>query len=212
MDFGCDSCGKCVSACPSKRLERGFSKPIWIILLALLIPVFSQSDAYAHHNKGLPHYGYFENYPQTPTEEYVIIQDHWEMGATIFNFQGYNLRESSDTPNDVKIYLYMYDLDKDTNYVGKARFEIRERGGEVIADFTRDGVDEESVYSTREQLPHSGDYEIIAYPDVDGEKIILPFHIELQDGLNYSLIFGVSIPLLLLFGLAWKGRKRRRKT
>jgi ferredoxin/isoprenylcysteine carboxyl methyltransferase (ICMT) family protein YpbQ len=127
-----------------------------LILFTLLLPMLGQ----AHHNKGLPHYGYFENYPQVPTEEYVVIDGRWELGATIFNFQGLD-RLNSDTPNDAKIYIYAYDLKDDAPYSGPIDFEIR-LDGELITEFTRDKPDQENVYRTRETLPSSGTYDLIA--------------------------------------------------
>jgi ferredoxin-type protein NapH len=125
----CDNCGACVRACPEKKLSRRFSLPVIMGLALLLLP----SMAWAHHNKGLPHYGYYENYPQVP-----------EIGATVFNFQGLD-RTLADTPNDIKIFVYVYDLELDTNYTGKIDFDITHEG-EVISTFTRESIDEELIY------------------------------------------------------------------
>ena len=203
---GCDNCGLCVVGCPSQRLERRLRLPViagalWLALGATLTP----RVALAHHNKGLPHYGYFENYPQVPTEEYVTIQGHWEMGATLFNFQGMD-RRNSDTPNDVKIYSYIYDLDRGANYKGATDFSI-EYDGEIISHFDRVAVDTEAVYSTRETLPRSGDYMLIAH--FDGHTVKLPFHVELaSDGVSWGVVAGILVPVLLVFLLALHGRRR----
>ena len=183
-----------------------------VVLLAFgAFAAFSPTEAFAHHNKGLPHYGYFENYPQTPTEQFIIVDGDWEIGATLFNFQGYNLRETSDTPNDIKFYLYIYDLKRDQNYVSEVDFYVKDSDGKVVAEFLRSKVDEEAVYSTRERLPHSGDYEIVAILADANVTLSLPIHIELNDGWDWTLILGVTFPIALLFGLAWVGKRRRRK-
>ncbi len=198
----CDNCGRCASVCPQDRLVRRLPVIAAVSLAILIAP----GVASAHHNKGLPHYGYYQNYPQVPTEEYVAIQDQWEIGATIFNFQGYDGRRSSDTPNDVKIYLYLFDLDAERSYTGPIDIEIR-MDGEVVARFERSEPDEESVYSTRETLPRTGDYELVAI--VDGEEIVLDFYADLNDGVSWWIVGGIALPVLLLFGLAVFGRKRR---
>lgn len=212
-EMDCDSCGRCVSACPMQRLQRRFAKPLTMLLAVLFAAaVMAPTDAFAHHNKGLPHYGYYENYPQVPTEEYVIIDGRYEMGAVIFNFQGYDLRETSDTPDDVKIYLYVFDLEANQNYVDDVDFVILDSDGEKVAEYLRAEVDEEAVYSTREKLPESGDYQIVAQLDTNPPtELVLPFHVDLRDGVNYWLLLGIGFPVLLLFGLAWTGRSRRRK-
>lgn len=199
----CDNCGTCVTACPQRRLVRRL-----VVLPAVLLAFAIPGTASAHHNKGLPHYGYFDNYPQVPTEEYIAIDGRWEIGATFFNFQGYD-RRNADTPNDVKIFLYLYDLEADAAYRGALDVDIR-YDGRVVAHFDRLEVDEEAVYSTRETLPASGDYELVAL--VDGREVVLPFHVELaSDQVDWWLIGGIGGPVLLLFLLALHGRRRRRR-
>ncbi len=200
----CDSCGRCAAVCPTDRLVRRLP----VIGALLLAVVAAPSVASAHHNKGLPHYGYFANYPQVPTEEYVAIDGRWEIGATIFNFQGYDGRRTSSTPNDVKIYLYLYDVEADASYSGPVDIVIR-RDGEIVARYDRTEPDEESVYSTRETLPESGDYELVAL--VDGREVVLDFHVDLDDGPSMVLVLAIVVPVLLVFGLALFGRKRRRR-
>lgn len=200
----CDACGRCASVCPSDRLVRRLPV-IGALALALVV---APSVAAAHHNKGLPHYGYYENYPQVPTDEYFAIDGRWEIGATIFNFQGYDGRRTSDTPNDVKIYLYLYDLQSGRSYSGPVDIEIR-RDGEVVARFDRAEPDEESVFSTRETLPTSGAYELVAL--VDGEEVELEFYVDLDDGVSWWVVVAIALPVLIVFGLALFGRRRRLK-
>ncbi|MCG8556370.1 MAG: 4Fe-4S binding protein [Proteobacteria bacterium] len=202
----CNNCGQCVVACPSERLVRRGRLPVLAAGLPLVLAL--SSPASAHHNKGLPHYGYFENYPQVPTEEYVTLDGNWEIGATIFNFQGYD-RRGSNTPNDVKIYLYLYDLKRDQGHTGPVDFEIHYEG-QRISRFERVQVDEEAVYSTRETLPRSGDYDIVAF--VGSERVVLPFHVEIHsDAVSPWTVAGVTLPVLTVFCLAWVGRARRRR-
>ena len=204
---GCDNCGACTVTCPTQRLERRFRLPV-LGALALLSVSAGAAPAQAHHNKGLPHYGYFENYPQVPTEEYIAIDGRWEIGATLFNFQGLD-RRTADTPNDVKIYCYLYDLKLDQNFRGAADFTI-EYGGDVISRFDRLEVDEEAVYSTRETLPHSGDYVLVAHFDAHVAR--LPFHVELaNDGVSWWVLAGIATPVLGVFLLALYGRRKRRR-
>jgi len=202
----CDNCGTCVRVCPQRKLTRKLALPIVMGLLCLLAP----ATAFAHHNKGLPHYGYFENYPQVPTEENVVIKGHWEMGTVAFNFQGYD-RRSADTPNDVKFFTYLYDLEADRNYVGAVDFEIR-LGDRVVSRFARESVDEETIYSTRETLPESGDYLLVAIPrDVPQRvEIALPFHVSLGEAkVSWGLVGAIGLPVLALFVLALLGRTRK---
>ena len=208
----CDRCGRCAAACPSRKLSRGLVQIRTALGTALLSACLGASivanPAKAHHNKGLPHYGYYDNYPQIPVEEYIVIDGPWEMGAVIFNFQGLD-RTNADTPNDVKIYLYLYDDRSGSAYAGPLAVEIR-REGEVVSTFERVQVDEEAVYSTRETLPRSGEYELLAR--IGEEEISLIFHVDLaSDRLPVEWIAGLSGSTALLAGLAVFGQRRRRR-
>jgi len=179
--------------------------------MSLLLPILLASGlSLAHHNKGLPHYGYFENYPQVPTDDYIKIVDKWELGGVVFNFQGLE-RATSDTPNDVKFFVYAYDLDADSTLRMPIDFTIL-KDGEVVTRFQRLKPDQEGVYITRETLPSSGDYELV-YDFVYEDKpvqLVLPFHVDLAiDQVNWGLIGGVGGVVALVFGLALSGRRRR---
>mgnify|MGYP002629608665 CR=1 FL=1 len=203
----CDNCGQCVPACPDRKLVRRLGVPSALTLTLLALGLSAPGAAEAHHNKGLPHYGYFDNYPQVPTEEHVVVDGDWEIGATIFNFQGLD-RRSADTPNDVKVYAYLYDLAHDRAYEGPVTFEIL-LDDVVVTRFARTAADEEMIYVTRETLPESGDYTLRArVPGVD-RPLDLNFAIELSDELSWGLIFAMGVPVLLVFVLAVLGRTRR---
>ena len=165
------------------------------------------ATALAHHNKGLPHYGYFENYPQVPTEEYVRIDGRWEVGATLFNFQGLDARASSDTPNDVKFFAYIYDLENDEGYEGPVRMDIVYEG-DVVSSFERLEPDGEGVYISRETLPESGEYELVfTFPD---GQATLPFAVDLaSDDVSWKLVGGLVGGSAVLFVLSIVGRRRR---
>lgn len=205
-ESGCDSCGRCTVACPSAKIARRFGTPLAALLAVFFIPLAAQ----AHHNKGLPHYGYYDNYPQVPTEEYVVVDGRYEMGAVVFNFQGYTARETSDTPTDVKLYLYIFDLETKKNYIQDVDFEIR-KDGKVIAEYLRTKVDEEAVYATRERLPESGTYEIVAKLDTNPpHEIKLPFYVSFDDGPNWLVIGGALLVILVIAGIGFKGRRPRK--
>lgn len=216
-DPSCDACGRCTPVCPDGRLQhvvqlprRKRKAPPIAATLGLALAVALPTAASAHHNKGLPHYGYFENYPQVPTEEFIRYDGRWEFGATLFNFQGLK-RETSDTPNDVRIFAYVYDLEKDEAYEGALEMAV-ELDGAVVETFGRLRPDEETVYRTRVTLPESAIYYVTFTFTVDGEpvKLSLPVRVDLAaDRVNWVLVGGMLGALALLFGLALAGRKKR---
>ena len=43
------------------------------VLLCVCVPVL-----FAHHFKGMPHFNYFENYPQIPQEDFIVQSGDYE--------------------------------------------------------------------------------------------------------------------------------------
>lgn len=204
----CDNCGRCVPTCPTGALGRRIRLPVVAATLALLFVGLGSAPARAHHNKGLPHYGYYENYPQVPTEEIIVIDGRWEMGATIFNFQGYDRKESG-TPNDVKFFMYLYDLETNAPYVGPVEFDVV-LDGELVSTFRREAPDTEVVYASRETLPETGDYQLVAHIPGADRNPTLEFFIDLdEDAVSWWLVGGLLGGLGLLFALALLGRSRK---
>jgi len=219
---GCDSCGRCTPVCPERKLSHAFVVPlvsapakrrlpvVGALALAVFATVATPAPALAHHNKGLPHYGYFENYPQVPTEEYVLIRGRWEAGATLFNFQGMK-RRSSTTPNDVRIFAYLYDLTDDVGFEGAASLDVL-KDGELVDSFERLEPDEETVYRLRVTLPESGNYTLRFRFDINGapQQVDLPFRADLAvDDVNWALVGILGAIGFGVFALAAAGRKKR---
>lgn len=69
----------------------------WSIRLAVAW-LLAAGVAAAHHLKGLPHYNYFENYPQVPEEEFVGEVSDYEVSLVVYDFQGIN-RDNVDSPD-----------------------------------------------------------------------------------------------------------------
>jgi hypothetical protein len=180
------------------------------LLLALVAWALLAGSALAHHNKGLPHYGYFENYPQVPTDDYILVDGKWEVGGVLFNFQGLE-RSTSDTPNDVKFFVYAYDLKADKTWRGPVTFEVMHED-EVVARWERVQPDQEGVFISRETLPSSGEYELVFRLEEDGKpvELRLPFYVDLAaDRVDWRVIGGLAGAVLLALLLAAAGRRKR---
>jgi ferredoxin-type protein NapH len=204
----CDTCGRCVAVCPQKKLSHAGRLP-WAAMLAaavLLLP----ASAMAHHNKGLPHYGYFENYPQVPTQEFIDEDERWEVGAVLFNFQGLE-RRTSDTPTDVRIFAYIYDLQENHGYKGPLTLHLHHNDQRIVS-FERVAADPEGVYTVRYTMPETDWYELVFEIPVEDDVAIIPLdiHVDLSSGdLSWWLLGGAGALLLLTFGLANTGRRAK---
>lgn len=206
----CDTCGRCVVACPQKKLSHTFTVPwkaagmLFCFALAAAAPT-----AMAHHNKGLPHYGYFENYPQVPTNEFIDEVGRWEIGTVLFNFQGLQ-RRTSNTPDDVRFFAYVYDLKEDRGYKGPITLHL-ELDGERIATHSREASDEEGVYVIRQTVPSTAEYDLIYEFEVDGvvQSVPLEVYVDLDaDSVPWAMIGMAGGALGLLFLISLAGRKK----
>jgi hypothetical protein len=139
-----------------------------------------------------------------------VVDGRWELSATIFNFQGLD-RENSDTPNDVKIHLAIYDREQHRAYMGPIVVRLV-HDGSVVASFERESVDEEATYTTRETLPESGRYELVV--QLDSDSASLPFEIEIAgDGPNaiWISVFVLALAAVTVIGFLGRPRTRSRR-
>ena len=179
----------------------------WLLVFLVCAPAVSE----AHHNKGLPHYGYFENYPQVPTQEFIDEVGRWEVGVVLFNFQGMD-RRTSDTPSDVRFFAYAYDIDGGRGYKGPLSLRV-EHDGEAVASFDRLEPDSEGVYVGRQAMPVSGTYTLWfdLEPESGSVSVPLEFEVDLDvDRIDWAVLGGAATLLGGLFLLALSGRKLRR--
>jgi ferredoxin-type protein NapH len=93
----CDHCSICVDQCPVDTLTfiAGPDREVLpqetknraaleaakaaVAVFIVLSCLGMGTEAFAHHIRGLPHYGYSDNYPQTPTYEELRAVDDWEI-------------------------------------------------------------------------------------------------------------------------------------
>ena len=126
--------------------------------LCLALILFAASPALAHHFKGLPHFNYFENYPQVPQEEYLWQEKDYEYSLVLYDFQGIQ-KQDAEQPENVRLYLVIYSLIDRGVYNGPLTVEIRDRG-EVMYERYFPESQEESIYAFEELLPETGKYSL----------------------------------------------------
>jgi len=173
-----------------------------LFLLFLVIGSLSE----AHHFKGLPHYGYFENYPQIPQEEFLGQGGKYEVSLVLYDFQGINLN-MAEHPEDVRMYLVVYDLLKNSAYQGELRMDILD-GEEVIYTKIQEKSQEESIYSIHRSLSDDGDYSLLlSLSDPSRTQIRVPFLLSSQ-----KVHWGKWIVLFMavFLGVAGYGARKKR--
>jgi hypothetical protein len=154
-------------------------KPLLKIVLttvafAALIPL-----AHAHHFKGLPHFSYFENYPQVPTEEFIGQNGAYEFSLVLYDFQGIK-REEAEQPDDARFYMIVFNLRENRTYNGPLTMEIMDRGTSVYSE-RKESSHEESLYSMQKVLPESGKYALrVTLHDEKDLATDIPFYLSAQ--------------------------------
>ncbi len=208
----CVNCAVCVSSCPADLLHllpacpqhAGLSEvspvlkrtAVFILVLAGMLLTYSLVSA--HHMRGQPHYGYTENYPQTPTKETRAHIGRFDVTVVSYFFEGLR-RERSDTPDDVQFYISLANSKTHQSYTGPLAIELW-REDRRIAAFDHAQPFEEAVYRFRQAVPGPGRYELrLAAGKVRGRV-----HVEVE-GKPVSktpyVIGGLAVLLAALFVL-----------
>jgi hypothetical protein len=165
---------------PVDRREEKESGDSMIRFALLLVALFGLPDfAQAHHFKGLPHYNYFDNYPQVPEEEFIGQAGDYEVSLVVYDFQGIN-RDKVETPDNVRLFLVVFNLNDNSVYGGPLTIEVLDRG-EVVASERQDAAELENLYSLYHELPKSGKYALrLTLHDEDDLVCTIPFRLSSQ--------------------------------
>jgi hypothetical protein len=173
-----------------------------LLTLVLLLP----GIASAHHFKGLPHYNYFENYPQTPEEEFIGEVGDYEVSLVIYDFQGIN-RDQLDDPDMVRMFLMIFNLRDNGVYGGPLTIEILDRDRVVLSE-RYESSELENLYSMHNDLPNTGKYSMrLTLHAEDNLQCIIPFQLSSQK-INWAWWVVGGFGLLIIIG-AIGARKAR---
>ena len=151
-------------------------KRIHITLFTLILSVLT---LHAHHFKGLPHYNYFENYPQTPEEEFLGQSGNYEFSLVVYDFQGIN-KEDAESPDNVRLFLVAFDLRNGKLYNGPMTLELRD-GDKVMHREKLKSAELENLYSMHHKLAETGDYSLhLTLHDAGDLECAIPFKLSSQ--------------------------------
>ena len=197
----CSMCGACLVICPTECLTIGRRRvdgastantdrdvairdvatrdvAIRQVAVALVVVLAMSGLAHAHHFKGLPHFNYFENYPQIPQDEFVGQEGKYEFSLVLYDFQGLQ-QQDMEQPDDVRLFVIAFNLLGNTVYSGAARLEVLDGDVPVVVE-TVDGPREENVYKIRGSLSGSGRYSLRMTLIDDEVTVVIPFELSSQ--------------------------------
>ncbi len=209
----CMTCNACVDRCPTQVLEIGMrprrragGAPVAAALAALLALAVLPSDTQAHHIKGLPHYGYTENYPQVPTLEVQAAAPPYQVTLVAYTMDGID-RSKSGIPDDAMLYVSITDTRTGKAHRGAVEVALRPAGGGAPIVRAFDEPLEESVYRMRASLPASA-YDIeIRIGGAGGT--VATMRLELGGSTNPWLLASLAVAALALTAFAVPLVRRR---
>lgn len=178
-------------------------------LCLIIFTIVSTEDAFSHHYKGLPHYGYFDNYPQVPYLEFIKETPDYEVFVTVYNFQGLNL-EQVESSDDVRLYLYIYDLAADKIYKNEASFEVFSHG-ELVYRTGKMVPEQESIFVIQKSIEKQDDLllRVKLHKENDSPVVIeVPFQITKSFFQKYALYIFIALFFGLVIGLKTFTSKR----
>jgi len=176
---------------------------ILCIVPALLI---LSSAVFSHHYKGLPHYSYFENYPQVPVEEFLGQIGEYELSLVIYDFQGLK-RSEVEQPDDIRLFLIIFNLYDNRVYSGPVTLQILD-GSKIIYSEDIDAPEEENIYRLNQKLPSSGDFSLsVILRDEENLKTSIPFQLSSQ---KISWGKWIALALIIMVAVTAAGSRRAR--
>ena len=215
----CLLCNACVSRCPSQILGLGKVRKAPVSrkqaagasLVVILLLALGGGAAMAHHIKGLPHYGYLENYPQTPTREVRFDAPPYRVTLVAYVMEGLK-RERSDTPDAVMVYVSVADGRNGKAHTGPLQVTFRpEAGGEPLVRTFKKPL-EETVYRMRVALAAPA-YDV-AIDIGRGRQFTAATRLSLAEGgLNAwtTAILAVITAVVLVVVVSYLRRRARRR-
>jgi hypothetical protein len=190
------------------NVSIGRSSVFLCVHLWFLLALSFAMPANAHHFKGLPHYNYFENYPQVPEEEFLGQAGEYELSLVVYDFQGIN-REKVESPDNVRLFLLIFNLLDNRIYKGRLTLELLDDGTPVHTE-EFNAADLENIYSLHREIPDTGQYSLrVKLHDEKGLQCTIPFLLSTQ-----KVHWGkwVGLILLVLISVAAVGARKARVT
>lgn len=173
-------------------------------LFTLFISVLYPGISAAHHFKGLPHFNYFENYPQVPQDEYLWQEGDYEFSLVIYDFQGIKKSEV-EQPDDARLYLVIWNLRENRIYGESLTLRVLDHGEPVHSRSFPTAV-EENIYSLQHPLPETGRYSLEVVLG-DGSVAVIPFKLSSQKVPWGKWVGGVLVVLVVIVAI---GSRRAR--
>ena len=159
--------------------KRPFLIKLHLASCCLAFLLLAATAAMAHHFKGLPHYNYYENYPEIPEEEFLGQVGDYEVSLVVYDFQGIQ-RENVDDPDMVRMFLVIFNLRNNDIYGGPLTLDVLDNGT-VVHSERHKSSELENLYSMHQDLPDTGRYSLrLTLHDEGDLQCTIPFTLSSQ--------------------------------
>ena len=176
-------------------------------LLILILLLLSASIVESHHIRGIPHYSYRDNYPETPVYEFIQNTSHYEVTFTYYKIPG-------QTAFDLAVYVR--DTINDLPYTDPVEFLVfgKHEDPNNSHPFTA-YRNQTNIYKVGWVYEDEGDYFVrVTFADSVKKHNIL-FDLKVGNRSNVWLYLLVSVASIIIFaavvGVVRKKQKIRRK-
>jgi hypothetical protein len=130
------------------------------------------------------------------------------MNFTLYNFQGMQ-REDVNQPNDVQIFLVIFDLKDKSIFGGQANIEITSRD-QLVTKWSQ-MAEQESIFLIHTEITDPDDLILkVTFVDPDGKSVTLssPFQLPGEGGQRPLVWIGAAL-IFLVVALIFAGKQKR---
>jgi hypothetical protein len=172
------------------------------ITLALAVLIVMATSAGGHHIRGIPHYSYRDNYPETPVYEVIETEGRYQIVFTYYSIPG---QQALD------LAVYIKDTISGEPFTEPVIFRVfgRHEDPELTHPFTayRNNT---NVYKVGWVYEEEGDYFVrVTFADSTGMHNIL-LDLKVGESRGVWLYVGGSAGLIFVFLVITAALKRRR--
>ena len=167
--------------------------------LFILISLFYSSFSLAHHYKGLPHFSYFENYPQIPYLEFIKEAHDFEIYMTVYNFQGLNLDQVS-SPDDVRLYIYIFDINNQKVYKQPASFSVYSNES-LVYETGMIPPEQENIFVIQKKIKQQDNLKLLVEFNNESNELVsieMPFQITKTFFQKYGVYLAIALFFLIV--------------
>ena len=131
---------------------------------------------------------------------------------TVYNFQGLNLAQV-DSPDDVRLYLYIFDVEAGKVFKQPAQFQIFS-SGKLVHDTGLINPEQENIFVIQRKIENQNDLKInVEFKGQKGEVVSLgiPFQITESFFQQYGLYLAITLFFALVGSIKMISEKWKKK-